>query len=59
VVHTTASPCTVEAVAVRAAGIDVVDAAVSGGPHDAAAGRLTLFVGGADEAVERVRPVLG
>lgn len=42
----------------RANGIDVVDAAVSGGPHDIAAGRLTLFVGGADEAVERVRPVL-
>jgi 3-hydroxyisobutyrate dehydrogenase-like beta-hydroxyacid dehydrogenase len=59
VVHTTASPRTIEAVAVRADGIDVVDAAVSGGPHDIAAGRLTLFVGGAGEAVERVRPVLG
>lgn len=59
VVHTTASPRTIEAVAARADGIDVVDAAVSGGPHDVAAGRLTLFVGGADEAVERVRPVLG
>jgi 3-hydroxyisobutyrate dehydrogenase-like beta-hydroxyacid dehydrogenase len=59
VVHTTASPRTVEAVAARADGIDVVDAPVSGGPDDAAAGRLTLFVGGANEAVERVRPVLG
>jgi 3-hydroxyisobutyrate dehydrogenase-like beta-hydroxyacid dehydrogenase len=59
VVHTTASPHTIEAVAARADGIDVVDAAVSGGPHDAAAGRLTLFVGGADEAVARVEPVLG
>jgi 3-hydroxyisobutyrate dehydrogenase-like beta-hydroxyacid dehydrogenase len=59
VVHTTASPRTVEALAVRADGIDVVAAAVSAGPHDAAAGRLTLFVGGADQAVERVRPVLG
>lgn len=59
VVHTTASPHTIEAVAARADGIDVVDAAVSGGPHDAAAGRLTLFVGGADEAVTRVEPVLG
>jgi len=37
----------------------VVDAPVSGGPHDIAAGRLTLFVGGADDAVARVRPVLG
>jgi len=59
VVHTTASPHTIDAVAARADGIDVVDAAVSGGPHDVAAGRLTLFVGGADEAVARVRPVLG
>jgi len=58
VVHTTASPHTIEAVAAGADGIDVVDAAVSGGPHDVAAGRLTLFVGGADEAVARVRPVL-
>ncbi|QIX52654.1 NAD(P)-dependent oxidoreductase [Rhodococcus sp. DMU1] len=61
VVHTTISPDTVEAVAGRAAafGVDVVDAAVSGGPHDIAAGRLTLFVGGADDTVARVRPVLG
>jgi 3-hydroxyisobutyrate dehydrogenase-like beta-hydroxyacid dehydrogenase len=58
VVHTTASPHTIEAVAARADGIDVVDAAVSGGPHDVAAGRLTVFAGGADEAVARVRPVL-
>jgi 2-hydroxy-3-oxopropionate reductase len=61
VVHTTGSPGTVETVAVRAAphGVDVVDAPVSGGPHDAAAGALTLFVGGAEQAVARVRPVLG
>ncbi|OCB28988.1 6-phosphogluconate dehydrogenase [Mycobacterium malmoense] len=58
VVHTTASPKTIDALAARADGIDVVDAAVSGGPHDIAAGRLTLFVGGADDTVQRVRPVL-
>ncbi|OBB70143.1 6-phosphogluconate dehydrogenase [Mycobacterium sp. 852014-50255_SCH5639931] len=58
VVHTTASPKTIEALAARADGVDVVDAAVSGGPHDIAAGRLTLFVGGTDEAVTRTRPVL-
>jgi 2-hydroxy-3-oxopropionate reductase len=60
VVHTTGSPRTVEAIAVRGApgDVDVVDAPVSGGPHNAAAGALTLFVGGADEAVARVRPVL-
>lgn len=60
VVHTTASPRTAETIARRAAphGVDVVDAPVSGGPHNAAAGALTLFVGGAEDAVARVRPVL-
>jgi 2-hydroxy-3-oxopropionate reductase len=60
VVHTTGSPRTVEAVAARAAPhrVDVVDAPVSGGPHNAAAGSLTLFVGGSDDAVARVRPAL-
>jgi len=56
VVHTTGSPRTVERIA--ASGVDVVDAPVSGGPHNAAAGELTLFVGGADEVVARARPVL-
>ncbi|TDC70705.1 NAD(P)-dependent oxidoreductase [Actinomadura sp. GC306] len=60
VVHTTASPRTVEAVAARAAryGVHVVDAPVSGGPHDVEAGRITLFVGGRDEDVAAVRPAL-
>jgi 2-hydroxy-3-oxopropionate reductase len=60
VVHTTGSPHTVETIAIRAAphDVDVIDAPVSGGPHNAAAGALTLFVGGADEAVARVRPLL-
>ncbi|SPM40437.1 3-hydroxyisobutyrate dehydrogenase or related beta-hydroxyacid dehydrogenase [Mycobacterium numidiamassiliense] len=58
VVHTTASPTTIEAVAVHAAHLDVIDAPVSGGPHDIAVGTVTLFVGGADDAVARVRPVL-
>ncbi len=58
-VHTTANPRTIEAIADRAGDVGVVDAPVSGGPHDVAAGRLTLFVGGADEAVARVRTVLG
>ncbi|BBY05646.1 6-phosphogluconate dehydrogenase [Mycobacterium noviomagense] len=61
VVHTTASPATIEAIAARAAthGVAVADAPVSGGPHDAAAGALTLFVGGGDDAVARLQPVLG
>ncbi|WAC94194.1 NAD(P)-dependent oxidoreductase [Mycobacterium sp. Aquia_213] len=59
VVHTTASPKTIEAIAARTGRVEVVDAPVSGGPHDIAAGKLTLFVGGADDAVDRLRPVLG
>ncbi len=53
VLHTTGSPRTAEAIAEHAAprGVEVVDAPVSGGPHNAAAGALTLFVGGADDAV--------
>jgi 3-hydroxyisobutyrate dehydrogenase len=59
VVHTTGSPRTAEAIAAAAPRIDVIDAPVSGGPHDVAAGHLTLFVGGSDDAVGRARPVLG
>jgi len=58
VVHTTGSPRTVETIAAAAPRIDVIDAPVSGGPHDVAAGRVTLFVGGSDDAVARTRPVL-
>lgn len=60
VVHTTCSPHTIEAIAARAAPrrIAVIDAPVSGGPHNITAGQLTLFVGGADDAVARIRPVL-
>jgi 2-hydroxy-3-oxopropionate reductase len=60
VLHSTGSPRTAEAIAERATprGVRVVDAPVSGGPHNAAAGALTLFVGGADDAVAAVRPVL-
>lgn len=41
-----------------AAGVRVVDAPVSGGDVGAAEGSLSVMVGGADEDVERVRPVL-
>jgi 2-hydroxy-3-oxopropionate reductase len=60
VLHTTGSPHTAETIAEHAAphDVDVVDAPVSGGPHNAAVGELTLFVGGADHTVARVRPVL-
>lgn len=56
-VHTTGSPATVQAIAAR--GVRVVDAPVSGGPHDIAAGRITLFLGGTDDDVAAVRPALG
>jgi len=56
-VHTTGSPRTVEDIE-HTTGADIIDAPVSGGPHDIAAGRLTLFVGGTGDAVERVRPLL-
>ena len=59
VLHTTGSPRTARAIATRFGHVDVVDAPVSGGPHDIAAGSVTLFVGGSDAAVARVSPVLG
>ena len=59
VVHTTGSPRTAQAIASRFPHVDVIDAPVSGGPHDIAAGHVTLFVGGDDEAVARAQPVLG
>ncbi|BBZ29627.1 6-phosphogluconate dehydrogenase [Mycolicibacterium madagascariense] len=58
VLHTTGSADTARRLADAAADVAVVDAPVSGGPHDVAAGRVTLFVGGDEAAVERVRPVL-
>jgi 3-hydroxyisobutyrate dehydrogenase-like beta-hydroxyacid dehydrogenase len=59
ILHTTGSPRTAQAIAAAATHVDVIDAPVSGGPHDIAAGHVTLFVGGDDAAVDRVKPVLG
>ncbi|MGN5236925.1 NAD(P)-dependent oxidoreductase [Rhodococcus sp. SJ-3] len=60
VVHTTISPATIDDLVAVAEplGIAVVDAAVSGGPHDIAAGDLALFVGGTEDAVAHVGPML-
>ncbi|EME16715.1 NAD(P)-dependent oxidoreductase [Rhodococcus triatomae] len=60
VLHTTGSPRTAEAVAARARlhDVHVIDAPVSGGPHDIAAGTLTVFVGGDTAVVDRARPAL-
>ncbi|MEM7091950.1 MAG: NAD(P)-dependent oxidoreductase [Actinomycetota bacterium] len=41
-----------------AAGVDILDAPVSGGPEGAAAGTLSIFVGGKAAAVQRIRPLL-
>jgi 3-hydroxyisobutyrate dehydrogenase-like beta-hydroxyacid dehydrogenase len=59
-IHTTGSPRTAQAIAAAGAprGIAVIDSPVSGGPHDIAAGHITLLVGGSDQDVERVGPVL-
>jgi 3-hydroxyisobutyrate dehydrogenase len=59
VVHTTGSPATVQSIAAQFDRIGVVDAPVSGGPHNIAAGEVTLFVGGSDDAVARIQPVVG
>lgn len=58
--HTTCDPATVELLAAEGAarGVRVLDAAISGGPHDIAAGALTLWVGGDRNAIEDLRPVL-
>ncbi|UVH60537.1 NAD(P)-dependent oxidoreductase [Variovorax paradoxus] len=42
----------------RALGVSMVDAPVSGGPSGAAAGTIAIMTGGAPAAVARVRPVL-
>jgi 3-hydroxyisobutyrate dehydrogenase len=44
---------------VAAKGVTLVDAPVSGGVSGARAGKLTIMVGGPDDAVERLIPLLG
>ncbi len=58
--HTTCDPATVTLLAETAAkrGISVLDAALSGNPRDIAAGQLTLWVGGEEQALADVRPLL-
>lgn len=58
--HTTCDPMTVELLAKegRTRGVRVLDAAISGGPHDIAAGSLTLWVGGDHDLIADLRPVL-
>ncbi len=57
---TTADPATMKAVMplLAQAGISLVDAPVSGGPRGAAAGELTMFIGGSPADLERAHGVL-
>jgi 3-hydroxyisobutyrate dehydrogenase len=58
-IHSTIHPNTCIALAKQAAerGVAVIDAPVSGGGHGAAAGTLTVMVGGDVAAVDAARPV--
>jgi 3-hydroxyisobutyrate dehydrogenase-like beta-hydroxyacid dehydrogenase len=58
--HTTCDPATLEllGVAGEERGIRILDAALSGGPHDIAAGTLTLWAGGDATLLEALRPLL-
>jgi 2-hydroxy-3-oxopropionate reductase len=57
----TISPQAVRAMSatLKADGIDLLDAPVSGGPQGAKSGTLTIMVGGDADAYARARPVLG
>ena len=60
VLHTTGSPSTAQNLEARTRRRDiaVIDAPVSGGPHDIAAGSVTVFAGGSDDAMARALPAL-
>lgn len=58
ILHTTGSPRTAQGIAEQHRRIGVLDAPVSGGPHDIAAGEVTLFVGGDADTVAAARPAL-
>ena len=60
IIHSTISPGFCRALAERlaAAGIEVVDAPVSGAPVRAEEGSLSLFVGASSETVARLMPIL-
>jgi len=60
VVHTTGSPQLAEELGQALAAIEaqLIDAPFSGGPHNIAAGDITLLVGGGAAALQRCTPVL-
>lgn len=60
ILHSTVAPSLARKLAAQAtqSGVDLIDVGVSGGGPAAIEGRLSLFVGGAQAAVERARPWL-
>ena len=60
VIHSTISPELCVALARQAAayGVGIVDCGVSGGAPAVADGKLSIFAGGSDEAMNKVRPML-
>lgn len=56
-IHSTVSPPFMHEVAGWRSDLDILDAGFSGGPDDAAAGRLTLMVGGDAAVLEQARAV--
>ena len=60
VISSSVRPETCEEVAAAAgpAGVDVLDAALTGGARGAEAGRVNLLVGGDEEVLTRIRPAL-
>jgi 3-hydroxyisobutyrate dehydrogenase-like beta-hydroxyacid dehydrogenase len=58
VVHTTGEPALVRRLQADAPiGVEVVDGAFSGSPAQAAAGELTMMIGGSERACDRVQPL--
>ena len=54
-IHSTIAPGTAEELAAGAVGVDIVDAAITGGPMGAAEGALVVMAGGSPHAVDRCR----
>ncbi len=56
-IHSTVSPGLVRKLAARRTDVEVIDAGFSGSGADAAAGMLTLMVGGSTGPIEKAQPV--
>lgn len=60
IIHSTIDPELCRSLAIQAAdyGVSVIDCGVSGGSPAALEGKLSIYVGGSDEAVARAKPLL-